>query len=220
MKEEINLPASYIYKRMIREEIKKLTKPVTLNVVTSSENLQKSIYMIETLDIYQKNSNGLITIKEHRLRSNSEFIEKYDIQRTPAILIINDQEQELIRYLAVPMGAEIQPFVQALMVLTGAPNYYKAMIKKNLEKINPSTIQAMITETCPYCPTILSICSQFALASEGKIRTIIVDIMAHPDIGDKYNISTVPYVVVNDKHPLIGNVGADEIIKLLINENL
>jgi len=201
---------------MIRDKIKKLTKPVTLKVFTSSNNPQESVYIMDTLDIYQKNSNGMLKIEEYNLESNSEFAKKYDIQRAPAILLMNNQGIEIIRYLAVPMAAEIQPFIQALMVFTGTPNYYEAIIKQSLSKMNPLVIQVLITDSCTYCPTILSICSQFALASEGKIRTVIIDIMAHPDIGEQYNVSTVPYLIINEKKKLKGTITAEELLKELL----
>ncbi|MGB5911480.1 MAG: thioredoxin family protein [Promethearchaeia archaeon] len=210
------MPVSYIYKKMIRDEIKKLTKPVTLKVFTSSNNLQESVYMMDTLDIYQKNSNGMLKIEEYKLESNSEFAKEYDIQRVPAILLVNNQDIEIIRYLAVPMAAEIQPFIQALMVFTGTPNYYETIIKQSLSKMNPLVIKVLITDSCAYCPTILSICSQFALASEGKIRTVIIDIMAHSDIGEQYNVSTVPYLIINEKKKLKGTITAEELLKELL----
>lgn len=203
---------------MIREEIKKLNKPVTLKIFTSSKNLQESMYMMDTLDIYQKASNGMLKIEEYKLESNPEFVERYNIQRAPAILLINSQGMEIIRYLAVPMAAEIEPFVQALMIFTGTPNYYGTVIKQNISKMDSIVIKVLITDSCVYCPTILSICSQFALASEGKIRTVIIDIMAHPDIGEDYNISTVPYLIINEEKKLNGIISAEELLKELIKE--
>ena len=73
------MPISYIYERMIREEIKKLSKPVTLKIFTSSENLKESVKMVEILDIYQKASNGLLKIEEYRLEDNSTLAKRYEI---------------------------------------------------------------------------------------------------------------------------------------------
>ncbi|MFX1591012.1 MAG: thioredoxin family protein, partial [Promethearchaeota archaeon] len=125
-----------------------------------------------------------------------------------------------IRYLAAPQGGEIQPFIQALFAFAGAPNYYDATIKQNLNRIQPSTIKVMITETCPYCPQVASTCNLFAIASDGKIRTIIVDIMANPDIGQYYDAAGVPYTIINDQKPLVGMVGANEILRALIGGNI
>ncbi|NVM18094.1 MAG: thioredoxin family protein [Candidatus Lokiarchaeota archaeon] len=214
------MPISYVYKRMIREEIEKLKKPVTLKIFTSSKNLQESVKFLEVLDIYQKASKGLLKIEEYRIEANPELVKKYKIQQVPTILLTDTKDQEIIRYLASPMAAKIQPFVQALMVLTGTPNYYENVIKENLEKINPTDIEVLITDYCAYCSTIVSICSQFALASEGILRTSVIDIMVFPEISEKYNVTTVPTIVINGDKKLIGDVTAEELLNELINKTL
>ncbi len=203
---------------MIQEEIGKLTKPVTLKIFTSSKNLQESVKMLDVLDIYQKASNGLLKIEEHRFETKPNLIKKYKIQDVPVILMTNDLDQVIIRYLAVPTAAKIQPFVQALMVLTGSPNYYKNVIKENLNKISPTIIKVLITDYCAYCSTIISICSQFALASEGKLQTDVIDIMAHPDINEQYDVTTVPTLIINEDNKLIGDISAEELLYELINK--
>ena len=211
---------SNVYKRMIREEIKKLNKPVTLKIFTSSKNLQESVKMMEVMDIYQKASNEMLKIEEYKLETNSDLAKKYEIQQGPTILMINAKDQVIIRYLAVPMAAKIQPFVQALLVLTGTPNYYENIIRKNLNKINPTEIKVLITDYCAYCSTVISICSQFALASEGKLQTVVIDIMAFPDISEQYNVTTVPTLIVNEDKKLIGDITAEELLHELINKTL
>jgi alkyl hydroperoxide reductase subunit AhpF len=202
---------------MIREEIKRLNKPVTLKIFTSSKNLQESVKMMEVMSIYQKASNEMLKIEEYKLERNSDLVKKYEIQQAPTILMTNAKDQVIIRYLAVPTAAKIQPFVQALMVLTGTPNYYENVIRENLNKINPTVIKVLITDYCAYCSTVISICSQFALASEGKLRTVIIDIMAHPDISEQYNVTTVPTLIVNEDQKLIGDITAEELLYELIN---
>ncbi len=202
---------------MIREEIKRLNKPVTLKIFTSSKNLQESVKMMEVMSIYQKASNEMLKIEEYKLERNSDLVKKYEIQQAPTILMTNAKDHVIIRYLAVPTAAKIQPFVQTLMVLTGTPNYYENIIRENLSKINPTVIKVLITDYCAYCSTVISICSQFALASEGKLQTIIIDIMAHPDISEQYNVTTVPTLIVNEDQKLIGDITAEELLYELIN---
>jgi alkyl hydroperoxide reductase subunit AhpF len=203
----------------------KLTKPVKLKVFTSQSAKPDGTKIRACMDctqfmsllrIYEENSNGMLTIEELSIEENPEFVKRYDIQRVPTILFIDNNGSELIRYLAAPQGGEIQPFIQALFTFAGAPNYYEATIKQNLNRISPSTIKVMITKSCPYCPQVVSISNQFALASSGKIRTIIIDIMANPDIGQYYDASGVPYTIINDKKTLVGMVGPNEIIRELI----
>ncbi|MFX0077533.1 MAG: thioredoxin family protein [Candidatus Hermodarchaeota archaeon] len=208
---------SNVYKRMIREETKKLSKPVTLKIFTSSNMVQESVKMLEVIDIYKKASEGLITTEELRFETNPELVKKYNLLKAPAILIVNSKDQAIISYLAVPSAAKIQPFVQTLMVSTGAPNYYENVIKENLDKINPSNIKVLITDYCAYCSTIISICSLFALASEGKLQTSIVDIMTYPDIGEQYEVTTVPTLIVNEDKVLVGDITAEELLYEILN---
>ena len=208
-----------VYKRMIREESKKLTKPIALKIFTSSNNLQASVKMLETVDLYKKASNGLISVEEYRLETNSELARKFDVQDAPIILLVNSNDQAIIRYLAIPTAAKIEPFIQSLLVLSGTPNYYESVIKENLNKINPTSIKVLITDYCTYCTTIISICSLFALASEGKLRTDVIDIMTYPDIADKYNVSTVPTLIINEENILVGDVTAEELLYEILDKD-
>lgn len=217
------------YREIIKQEMGKLKKPVKLKVFTSQsakpdgtkiKACMNCSQFMSLLRVYEENSNGMLTIEELSIDENPEFAKRYDIQRVPTILFVDENGTEFIRYLAAPQGAEIQPFIQAIFTFAGIPNYYEATIKQNLNRIEPATIKVMITNTCPYCPSVVSICNQFALASGGKIRTIIIDVNANQDIGQYYDASGVPYTIVNDRKTLVGMIGPNEIIRELIGGNI
>lgn len=217
------------YREIIRREMAKLTRPVKLNVITSQSAKPDGTKIRACMDcdqfmsllrVYEENSNGLLTIEELSIDENPDFAKRYDIQRVPTILFIDQQGREYIRYLASPQGGEIQPFIQAVFTFAGAPNYYGATIKQNLNRIPPSTLKIMITNQCPYCPQVVTVANQFAIAAEGKVRTIVVDIMANPDIGQYYDAAGVPYTIINDQKTLVGMVGPNEILRALIGGNI
>lgn len=217
------------YKEIIRREMAKLKKPVRLKAFTCKKRPTSGSAIRECMDcgqvmallkIYEENSNGMLTIEEMCLDDNPEFAKRYDIQRVPTILFIDESGNELIRYLAAPQGGEIQPFVQAIFAFAGGPNYYEATIRQNLDRIQPSTIKVMLTMSCPYCPQVASVANLFAIASKGKIRSVIVDIMANPDIGQYYDAAGVPYTIINDRKTLTGMVGPDVILRELIGGNI
>jgi alkyl hydroperoxide reductase subunit AhpF len=216
----MELPASYLFKKMIREEMKKLSNPVKLLVFINKYGAPQNYeYTMSILKEYEENSNGMLTIEELLVGKNPDLDKKYNIQRDLTILFIDNEGKELIRYLAAPQGSEVQPFIQALLIFAGAPNYYEDAIKKNLNRIAPSTIKVMVTNSCVYCAQMVNIVSQFALASGGKIRAVIIDTMENPDIVDQFDASTVPYTIINEKKPLLGLFEPNEILKALIGEN-
>lgn len=217
------------YKEIIKKEMAKLKKPVKLKVFTSQRIQSDGTKIRACMDcgqfmtllrIYEENSNGMLTIEELSIDDNPEFAKQYDISRVPTILFIDNNGREVIRYLAAPQGAEIQPFIQSIFSFAGAPNYYEPTIKQNLARIQPTTIKVMMTETCPYCPQVITIVNMFAIASGGKIRTVIIDINANPDIGQYYDAAGVPYTIFNDNKTLTGMVGPNEILRALIGGNI
>lgn len=217
------------FKEIIKREMAKLNRPVKLKVFTSQKIKPDGIKIRACMDcgqfmallrVYEENSNGMLTIEELSIDDNPEFAKKYDITRVPTILFIDDNGKEIIRYLAAPKGGEIQPFIQSIFTFAGVPNYYEATIRQNLDRIPQSTIKVMMTDTCPYCPQVVAISNSFALASKGKIKTVIIDIMANPDIGQYYDAAGVPYTIINDQKTLVGMVGPNEILRALIGGNI
>lgn len=217
------------YKEIIKQEMSKLKKPVKLKVFTSQKVQPDGTKVKACMDcgvvmsllrIYEENSNGMLMIEEMSIDDNPEFSKQYDIQRVPTILFIDEKGREVIRYLAAPQGGEIQPFIQAIFAFAGSGNYYEAAIKQNLGRIEPSTIKVMVTNQCPYCPQVVTVSNLFAIASEGKIRTVVIDITANPDIGQYYDAAGVPYTIINDKKTLVGMVGPNEIMRELIGGNI
>ena len=217
------------YKQIIKQEMAKLKKSVKLKVFTSKKvepdgrKIQACMdcgQFMSLLRIYEEHSNGMLTIEELSIDDNPDFAKRYDIQRVPTILFIDDKGREIIRYLAAPQGQEIQPFVQTLFAFAGAANYYEATIKQNLKRIEPSTIKVMITNTCPYCPQMVNIANLFAIAGDGKIRTVIIDISHNLDIGQYYDAAGVPYTIVNDQKAISGLVGPDVVLRSLIGGNI
>ncbi|MFW9952234.1 MAG: thioredoxin family protein [Candidatus Thorarchaeota archaeon] len=213
------MPASYVFKKMIKDEMKKLSKPVRLQVfLNNNEDSKKYAYTMSILKAYEESSQGMLTIEEHSIINDPDIAHKYEVQRAPTILFIDEEGNEIIRYLSAPQGSEIQPFIQAILVFAGAPNYYETTIKKNLAKVSPSTIKVMVTNSCSYCPEMVNIASQFALASEGKIKAVIIDIMENPDLGEAYDALSVPLTIINDEKVISGMAGANEIFQALIHE--
>lgn len=207
----------------------KLKKPAKLKVFTSKKKQSdgRTIrqcagcdFTMSLLKIYEENSNNMLKIEEMSINDDLNFAKKYDVQRVPTILFIDDKGKEIIRYLANPQGAEVQPFIQSIFAFAGAGNYYEATIKQNLNRIEPTTLKIMITNTCPYCPSVVSIANLFAIAAEGKIRSIVIDIAANPDIGQYYDAAGVPYTIINDQKTLKGMIGPNEILKALIGGNI
>lgn len=224
----IDIASENVYRNIIQHEMQKLQKPVRIVVFTSlrtnadGSKVRECIECSQTmklLRIYEENSNSFLKIEERSIYEDPQFAEKFDIQRVPTILLINNKGREIIRYLANPVGSEIQPFVTAVLSLGGGSNYFENAIRQNLERIEPTTIKIMMTMQCPYCPELVKTANLFAIASDGKIRTVIVDIIANQDIGQYYRASGVPYTIINERPAIQGLIQPQHLLRELIGSN-
>lgn len=207
------MPVSYIFNKIIKDGMKKLAKSIELQVFTDEKNSDIFEEMINVLRIYQESSNGKFKIK---VISDQNLTREYQISHFPAISFINDDGIEIIRYLAIPSGPESEPFIQALLSFSGTDNYYEASIKDVLQKIELTTIKVLITGSCAFCPQQVNIANQFALASGGKIKTIIIDATLHPDIAENYGISNFPFTIINENHKIVGLSSPSEVLDGII----
>jgi alkyl hydroperoxide reductase subunit AhpF len=149
-------------------------------------------------------SNGKLSIEEISINENQEEAEKYNVTRIPAILFVNGDGKEIIRYSAHPTGSEFVPFLNSIQYFSGIRPSYTDQILTHLKKIDKSEMKIFITPTCPYCPATVPVLTLFAIVSNGKITAEIIDVNLNPDIARKYGVQSVPLTVVNEKDRIVG----------------
>ena len=156
----------------LKNEMSKLKNEVTLKIFTdakSNDDGQKTRRCmacertLNTLNQLALFSNGKLTIEEFSTEEDPQKSEKYDIQRIPTLLFLDEEGKELIRYVAEPQGGLLIPFLITLQIYSGKHSYYRDAIKGNLKNIEDSKIEVFITQTCPYCPQILPIVTEIEL---------------------------------------------------------
>ena len=158
----------------------------------------------ELLKTLEEFSNGKLNVVEISIEENQEEAKKYNVTRSPAILFVNDEGKEIIRYSAHPTGSEFVPFLNSIQYFSGVRPYYADQILTHLKKINKSEMKIFITPTCPYCPATVPVLTLFAIVSKGKITAEVIDVNLNPDIARKYSVQGVPLTVVNEKDRIVG----------------
>ena len=169
--------------------------------------------LLKTLADY---SNGKLIIEEISTDENEEEAIKFNVSRIPAILFVDENEKEIIRYLAHPTGSEFVPFLNSIQYFSGVRPYYADQIITHLKKIKKSTMKIFITPTCPYCPMTVPVLTLFAIVSKGKITSEIIDVNLNPDIGRKYQVQGVPMTVINEKEIIQGMFTPQDLLDKLV----
>ena len=149
-------------------------------------------------------SDGKFSTEEISIEENPEEAIKYKVSRIPAILFVNDEGKEIIRYSAHPTGSEFVPFLNSIQYFSGVRPFYADQIITHLKKIDKANMKIFITPTCPYCPATVPVLTLFAIVTKGKITAEVIDVNLNPDIGAKYNVQGVPLTVVNETERIVG----------------
>ena len=159
---------------------------------------------LNLLRILEEYSNGKLKIVEFSTTENPEEAKKYKVSKVPAILFVNDDGKEIIRYATHPMGTEFVPFLNSIQYFSGVRPYYADQILTHLNKIGKSNMKIFITQSCPYCPQTVPVLTLFAIVSKGKITAEIIDVDLNPDYAVKYDVQGVPKTVINEKEIING----------------
>lgn len=156
------------------------------------------------------------------IEADQERAAAYNVQMVPSIVMLNDKKEYLgMKFNGIPAGHEINSFIPAILEASGSgealPEEYLNPIK-NLEK--PVNIKVFVTLSCPHCAGAVQKAHKLALESP-MIDAEMVEAQTFFELSDKFNVSSVPKIVINDQYEFVGNqpleVFLEEIAKTQLN---
>ncbi|MEM2268296.1 MAG: thioredoxin family protein, partial [Thermoplasmata archaeon] len=87
---------------------------------------------------------------------------------------------------------------------------------EHLDQIDsPIRIQVFVTPTCPYCPKAVRVAHKFAQYNENVIGEMIESI-EFPDWADKFGVSSVPHIVINEDVQFVGAYPEENFIEFVM----
>lgn len=127
--------------------------------------------------------------------------------------------QPNLRYMALPSGRELPPFLQSLLSRSWGEVSLSSKSLSALETfITPTKIEVMMSPACPHCPTVVGLVNQLALAST-YVETTIIDVTLFAGYGRKYGIRAVPTVVIDEQDHLAGTISENLLVDRLANRD-
>ncbi len=137
------------------------------------------------------------------------YQEKADENDMPAIMV-NDQ----LIYHAVPLGPELQPFLEAMLQrgqLTGS-------ITAKLKSITfPTVIRLYIAPNCPRCPAVVSRIIPLSEANH-QIKLYIIDGTMFHELAEKENVQSAPTVIF-ENFRWTGEVKIHELVDIITDRD-
>ena len=199
----------------------------------SSEFLSQDI-KIQVKDIFGKFERNVIiklNINNSALSDNmkgfageiSQLSDKITVQENysdaiefPSIEIVNTAtETGSVKFHGIPGGHEFNSFIIALY---NAGTQGQPVDEKTLSAIKAvdkkTNIKIMVSLSCTMCPeTVMS--AQRIASLNTNVDAEMFDIGAFPDLKDKYNIMSVPCIIVNDENKYFGKKDISQMLEII-----
>ena len=181
----------------LKKEFSKMTNPVKLVFFTQQFECEYCELTHELLNELSGNSDK-IKVEIYEFVKDQEKVKQYDIKRIPAIVVEGAKDYG-IRFYGVPAGYEFSTLVEDIIDVSNGTTNLSQETKEELKKLTmPVHIQAFVTPTCPYCPRAVRMAHMMAMESD-LVKGDMVEATEFPQLSNKYFVSAVPKVVINEK---------------------
>ena len=89
--------------------------------------------------------------------------------------------------------------------MSGVEDFYEESLKKTIQAIDKEvSIKVFVTLSCPHCPGAVQTAHRLAMLNP-KIKAEMIEAQTFYELSDKYQVSGVPKIIINDKYELLGN---------------
>jgi hypothetical protein len=140
--------------------------------------------------------------------------EEGEPSQVPAI-----QVRPSLCYHAVPLGTELEPFLEALSVSNEKASSMSVSIQNELEKIRlPALLRLYVSQQCPFCPvTVRQIIP--LLGANAFIQLTIVDCTLFPEMAQSNKIQSVPTLLLDEQFRWTGSFRLEEVVEVMTNRD-
>lgn len=143
----------------------------------------------------------------------------YEVVNTdsdPGIHILSyDGSSDRIVFHGVPGGHEFNSFIVALYNTAGPGQAIDESLLASIKAIDKDVdIKVVVSLSCTMCPEAV-MGSQRIASLNTRVKAQMYDIQYYPDLKDKYNIMSVPCIILNDSKVVFGKKNASDFVELI-----
>lgn len=130
-------------------------------------------------------------------------------------VFLEDGTDTGIAFHGVPAGHEFTSFVLGLYNAAGPGQKTDEQTCQAIEKIKSNVdMKILVTLSCTMCPDLVVACQRIATMNE-NIRAETYDIQYFDELRKKYNVMSVPCLVINDDKVSFGKKNINQVLDLI-----
>jgi len=171
---------------------------------------------------------SLLMTEDKRSREINEFCENLT-RFAPKISVVKEDGESneapaidighALRYHAIPLGTELEPFLDALSGIHKKFSPVPVFILDRLKRIKqPAELRLYVSQQCHFCPETVRRIMPLAAANE-FIHLTIVDCTLFPEMAQSDNIQSVPTVLLDERFRWTGSLRLEELVETITNRD-
>ena len=155
-----------------------------------------------------------IHLEEFDLDKDHEKAKEYNVVMTPSIVLLDGEKNHRgVKFNGIPAGHEVNSFIKGIMEISGAADQLPESYQEELKTITkPVNIKVFVTLGCPHCAGAVEKAHKLALGSD-LIDAEMIEAQTFNEVANKFQVSSVPKVVINDEFEFVGNQTLDTFIE-------
>lgn len=198
----------------VKELFTQLSKRVTI-LFFDSNNCETCESTKQLLDEVTGLSDYLsLDIKNYN--DDIDLVNKHNVERVPAFLLLDENDNDRgIRFYGIPAGHEFTSFLSAIIEIGGNESKISDSVLERINGISkPINIKVFVTLGCPHCSGAVQKAHKIAMLNSNVVGEMI-EAQTFESLSNRFNVSGVPKIVINDKYELLGDQPIEEYLKII-----
>jgi len=190
--------------KQVQEILNKLPRKVKIVYFTQELECQFCRETRQLMEELKELGNNKVELEIYNFINDKEQVEKYKIDKIPAIAITSDEKDYGIRYYGIPSGYEFSSILEDIQEVANGEPSVSEETRKQIQKITqPIRLQVFVTPTCPYCPSTVLMAHKLAMLND-NITADMVEATEFPHLANRYSVRGVPRTVIGEMHAIEG----------------
>jgi len=149
-----------------------------------------------------------ISVEVYDFVADANKAREFGIDKIPALSIIGKKDYG-VRIYGIPYGYELQTLIEAITNVSRGRTDLSEETKKILADVKvPVHIQVFVSLTCHHFPVAATVAHKLAVEND-MIRADVIDGTEFPQLAQKYSVTGVPKVIINEKIEFVGAFNED-----------
>ena len=201
-------------KDYVRNVFKLINNQVKLSFFTGQPESQASRETREILEELTLMSDK-ISLTVHNFDERQSEAATLEIDKLPATVIEGAKDYG-IRFFGVPAGYLVSSLIEDIVQVSKGESDLTALTKEKLATVkSPLNLQVFVSASSPYCPALVTIAHRMAIESE-LISAHMIDITEFPHLALRYNVTDVPFTIVNKKVNVAGALDEKDYVEKVL----